>query len=58
MPYDINNPPKKLHGLSPTKQRQWIHVYESCMAVHGDDIRCQKEAWGVTGGFTEKSETD
>ena len=30
MPYDPDNPPEKLRGLSENKQRQWVHVFNSC----------------------------
>jgi hypothetical protein len=51
MPYDLKNPPDKLQGLGSSKQRQWIHVFNSCMKIHNDDIKCHKMAWGVTGGW-------
>jgi hypothetical protein len=54
MPYDPENPPEKLRGLSPTKQRQWVHVFNSCFEKNGDDALCSKEAWGVTGGWQDK----
>lgn len=54
MPYDLDNPPDKLRGLSADKQRQWIHVHRSCVEKYGDSVRCQKMAWGVTGGWKGK----
>jgi len=47
MPYDVNNPPSKLRGLSEKKQRQWVEVFNSCYERHKDDALCHKMAWGV-----------
>lgn len=58
MPYDVNNPPEKLRGLPESKQRQWVHVYDSCMKDKGDDVKCQKMAWGVTGGWKDEKSVD
>lgn len=54
MPYDVDNPPEKLRGLPENKQRQWVHVHESCMAKYNDDVKCQKMSWGTTHGWKEK----
>lgn len=54
MPYDVNNPPEKVRGLSENKQRQWVEVFNSCFEKHGDEELCSKEAWGVTGGWKDK----
>ena len=54
MPYDVDNPPSKIRGLSQEKQRQWVHVFNSCYEKHGDDAKCSKMAWGVTGGWKDK----
>ena len=53
MPYDPSNPPDKVRGLPPKKQRQWVHIFNSCYAKHGDEVKCHKMAWGVTGGWKE-----
>jgi len=54
MPYDVDNPPDKLRGHDKKTQRQWVHVFNSCYDKHGDDTRCSKVAWGVTGGWKGK----
>ena len=50
MPFDPNNPPDKVRGLSEKKQRQWVHVFNSCYGEHHDDEKCHKMAWGVVKG--------
>ena len=49
MPYDVNNPPAKVSKLPKAKQRQFVHVFNSCYEKHGDDAICSKMAWGVVG---------
>lgn len=50
MPFDPSNPPAKVKGLSPKKQRQFCHVFNSCWKEHHDDERCHKMAWGAVNG--------
>ena len=47
MPFDKSRPPAKLRGLSESKQKQWVSVFNSCWKEHEDDERCHKMAWGV-----------
>jgi hypothetical protein len=47
MPYDPENPPDKLKNLSENKQRQWVHVFNSCFEKNGDEGMCHQMAWGV-----------
>jgi len=47
MPFDPDNPPEKVSKLSEKKQRQWVHVFNSCYDKHGDDALCHKMAWGA-----------
>jgi len=47
MPFDLNNPPDKIRKLTPRKQRQWIHVYNSCSEGGGNEKKCHMQAWGV-----------
>lgn len=47
MPYDPSDPPEKLKKLPAKKQRQWIHVFNSCLKNGGDDEQCHQMAWGV-----------
>ena len=47
MPFDPNNPPEKVSKLSAKKQRQWVHVFNSCYDKHKDDAKCHKMAWGA-----------
>jgi hypothetical protein len=47
MPFDPNNPPAKLSKLSPKKQRQWVHVFNSCYSKTPDDKKCHMMAWGA-----------
>jgi cation transport regulator ChaB len=47
MPFDIKNPPEKIKKLSEKKQRQWIHVFNSCWDKNKDDALCHKMAWGA-----------
>ena len=54
MPYDPENPPAKLRGLSSAKQRQWVHVFNSCYEKYSDDAKCSKMAWGETGGWKDE----
>jgi hypothetical protein len=56
MPYDLDNPPDKIKNLSPKKQRQFIHVYNSCWDKNHDEELCHKQAWGVTGGSEDDSD--
>ena len=58
MPYDPDNPPEKLRGLPENKQRQWVHVFNSCYEKYGDDAKCSKMAWGVTGGWKKEKGFD
>ncbi len=58
MPYDLDNPPEKLRGLPQNKQRQWIHVYQSCMGKYGEENRCQKMSWGTTHGWKKEKGFD
>lgn len=50
MPYDPGNPPEKISHLPAKTQRQWVHVFNSCMEKHGDEGRCHKMANGVVKG--------
>lgn len=57
MPFDPNNPPAKVSKLPAKKQRQWVHVFNSCYEKHGDDAKCHKMAWGaVKAGKTSCDE--
>lgn len=47
MPFDVDNPPDKVKGLSKNKQRQWVEVFNSCWKEHHDDKKCHMMAWGV-----------
>ena len=47
MPYDPDNPPDKVSKLSPKKQRQWVHVFNSCHKGGGDEAKCHAQAWGT-----------
>ena len=47
MPFDPDNPPEKVKGLSEKKQRQWVEVFNSCWSEHADDAKCHAMAWGV-----------
>lgn len=47
MPFDPKNPPEKIRKLSDKKQRQWVHVFNSCFSEHHDDEKCHKMAWGA-----------
>lgn len=47
MPFDLNNPPDKIRKLSPKKQRQFFHVYNSCWEKNADEKTCHMQAWGV-----------
>ena len=47
MPYDVKNPPDKIKKLSPRKQRQFIHVYNSCWDKDKDEGKCHAMAWGT-----------
>lgn len=47
MPFDPNNPPEKVGKLSAKKQRQFVHVFNSCWEKHHDDAKCHKMAWGA-----------
>ena len=47
MPYDIDNPPAKIRSLSPKKQRQWVHVFNSAMSGGADEASAHKQAWGA-----------
>ena len=39
---------KKLNKLSAKKQRQWVHVFNSCWERNpGDEKKCHMMAWGV-----------
>jgi hypothetical protein len=58
MPFDPDNPPEKVRGLSPKKQRQWVHVFNSCYEKHHDDETCHKQAWGAVKGGKSACEGD
>lgn len=47
MPFDPDNPPDKVSKLSEKKQRQWVHVFNSCWEKHKDDGKCHAMAWGA-----------
>jgi cation transport regulator ChaB len=47
MPFDPDNPPAKVKGLSKKKQRQFCHVFNSCWKKHHDDGKCHAMAWGA-----------
>ena len=47
MPYDPSNPPEKISHLPAKVQRQWVHVFNSCMEEHGDEGKCHTMANGV-----------
>lgn len=47
MPYDPNNPPKKISKLSAKKQRQWVEVFNSSMERGADEASAHKQAWGA-----------
>jgi hypothetical protein len=53
MPYSIDSPPDKIRGLSDKDKRRWIHVFNSCYEKYGDDAKCHKMAFGVTGGWSK-----
>lgn len=54
MPYNSTaDLPESTSGLADKKKRQWMHVFNSCYKKHGDDEKCHKMAWGVTGGWKE-----
>lgn len=55
MPFSPDNPPDKVRNLPAKKQRQWVHVFNSCFEEHGDDAKCHKMAWGVTGAGKKSS---
>jgi len=46
MPYDSDNPPEKIKKLSPRKQRQWCHIFNSCWEKYKDEGKCHAMAWG------------
>lgn len=46
MPYSPENPPDKIKDLSEKKQRQWVHVFNSCWERHKDEGKCHAMAWG------------
>jgi hypothetical protein len=48
MPYDPDNPPKKVRKLPPKKQRQFVHVYNDCRENGGDEGKCHAQAWSVS----------
>jgi hypothetical protein len=47
MPYDPAKPPAKLSHLPAKQQRQWVHVFNSCMEKYNDEGRCHQMANGV-----------
>lgn len=47
MPFNPNNPPAKLKNLSAKKQRQWVHVFNSCYKKNPDEKKCHMQAWGT-----------
>jgi len=47
MPYDPNNPPKKVRKLSGKKQRQWVHVFNSALSGGADEASAHAQAWGA-----------
>ena len=47
MPFDPNDPPDKVKGLSEKKQRQFVHVFNKCYDEGKGDAACHQLAWGV-----------
>ena len=47
MPYDPKHPPEKMRGLSPKKQRQWVHVLNQALGDGDDEGTAHAKAWGV-----------
>jgi hypothetical protein len=47
VPYDPDNPPSKVKGLSKNKQRQFVEVFNSCWSKNHDEGKCHAMAWGV-----------
>jgi cation transport regulator ChaB len=47
MPYDPDNPPKKIRKLSAKKQRQWVHVFNSAVERGADEESAHKQAWSA-----------
>jgi hypothetical protein len=60
MPFDPKNPPDKVKNLSPEKQRQWVHIFNSCWSKDPDERKCHMQAWGAVKkrkGTMEKEAT-
>ena len=53
MPYSVDNPPDVVKKLSPKKQRQWIHVWNSAYEAGKSEPTCFKEAWGVVNSSVD-----
>lgn len=47
MPYDPNNPPKKISRLSAKKQRKWVHVFNDALSRGADEASAHAQAWGA-----------
>ena len=48
MPYSsVDELPAYVKKLPPTKQRQWMHTFNSCMSNGGDEGRCFRMANGI-----------
>lgn len=58
MPFDPDNPPDKVKKLSEKKQRQWVHIFNSCYSKNKDDALCHKQAWGGVKNASEVSIED
>lgn len=56
MPFDVDNPPDKLKGLSDKNKRQWIHVFNDCWNRDEDEKKCHMQAWGVVKKASRISE--
>jgi len=47
MPYTAANAPAHVKKLPPTKQRQWLHIFNGCAADGHPEEKCFKMANGV-----------
>jgi len=58
MPYNPNRPPRKLSDYPKKLQRQWVHVFNSCMGRGGDEGKCHAMAYSVVNREMGKSGSD
>lgn len=48
MPYDHNNPPDKLKGLSDSDKEKWVKVFNSAYDTYdGDEGKAHATAWSA-----------